>query len=194
MNVRGALVGCAIAGVVVCTSIGLAQEKKPAAPAGGDMMVPKPGPEQAILKTREGNWDATVKSRMAPGEKETVSKGSQTNTLGAGLWLVSDYKGDFMGMPFWGHGITGYDAIKKKYTLVWVDGWTVAMLHGEGTADAAGKTLTFDIEGFDSTGKPMKYKQIEELKDPDTLVMTMMQKGADGKDFAMMTIEYKRKK
>ncbi|MBI1849117.1 MAG: DUF1579 domain-containing protein [Planctomycetes bacterium] len=197
MRFRRTVACCAfvVAGAALVGTVLAQDSKKPAAPQGGDMMMPKPGPEHAALKQREGTWDATVKSRMAPGQPESESKGVQTNTMGAGLWLVSEFKGEFAGMPFWGHGITGYDPLKKKYVLTWVDSFGASMLLGEGTADASGKVLTMMVEGgVDMAGKPMKYRQIEEVKDADTIVMTMMTAGPDGKEFPMMTINYKRKK
>src|SRR4051794_1264879 len=70
----------------------------PAAPAMPAL--PKPGPEQEILKTEVGTWDATVESWMEPGKPPLTSKGTETNALLGGLWLTTDFKGEFMGTPF----------------------------------------------------------------------------------------------
>lgn len=40
----------------------------------------------------------------------------------------------------------------------------------------------------------MKMKQVTELKDQDTKILSFIGAGEDGKEFTMMTIEYKRKK
>ena len=196
MNSRRLVACCAfvLAGAAIVGTVLAQDSKKPAAPQGGDMMMPKPSPEHAVLKAREGTWDATVKMWMIPGAPPMESKATQTNTMGGGLWLVSDVNGEMMGGSFWGHSITGFDPIKKKYVLTWVDSMGASMTQGEGTADAAGKTLTFKMVGCEPSGKEIKYREVEELKDKDTLVMTMFMPGADGKEMQLMEINYKRKK
>src|SRR5262245_22821058 len=94
-----------------------AQDKKK---EGGPPPIPKPTKEHELLKEREGTWDCAVKSFMEPGKPPSESKGVEVNRMLGGLWLISDFKGDMMGQPFLGHGVTGYDPKKKKYTGVWV--------------------------------------------------------------------------
>jgi hypothetical protein len=195
-----------IAKVVLCVAVaglGLtyaaaAQEKKPAAPAAsqpqGMPPLPKPGPEHEILKVQEGTWDATVEMWEKAGTPPMTSKGVETNTLLAGLWLVTDFKGDVMGMPFLGHGILGFDAVKKKYVSTWVDSMSIGPSLGEATYDPATKSLTGWMEGPDMSGKVTKMKEVSELKDPDTRVFTMYASGPDGKEFPGMRITYKRRK
>src|SRR5262245_43634678 len=102
-----------------------AAKKKPEAPAAapqGMPPLPKPGPEHELLKQSLGTWNASVESWMAPGAPPSVSKGTETNVLtGGGMWLVTDFKSEFMSMPFTGHGVMGYDPGKKKYVSTWVD-------------------------------------------------------------------------
>jgi hypothetical protein len=123
------------------------------APAGMPP-VPKPGPEQELFKQDEGTWDATVESFMAPGAPPMTSKAVETNAVGCGgLCLVTDFKGDFGGMPFHGHGTTAYDSVKKKYVGSWTDSMSTGLLIGESTYDPAKKTVTGYMEGPDMTGK-----------------------------------------
>jgi uncharacterized protein DUF1579 len=157
--------------------------------------VPQPGPEHALLKGDAGTWDATVEVILPPGAPPVpASKGTETNTLMGGLWLVSDFKGDMMGSPFTGHGIAGWDPSKKKYVSVWTDSMSTSLMTGESTYDAASKTMTGWMEGPDMTGKVTKTKLVTEYKDPDTRVFTMYGPGPDGKEVPGLRITYKRRK
>src|SRR5262249_30723965 len=111
---------------------------------------PKPGPEHERLKKLEGAWDATIKV----GDQQ--SKGTMTYKMElGGLWLVSEFPGDFMGMKFQGKGMDGYDPLKKKYVSVWVDSMSNSPLISEGTLDKDGKVLTMSGEGLGMDGKPV---------------------------------------
>jgi hypothetical protein len=150
---------------------------------------PQPGPEHQKLKDLEGTWDALVK--MGPDE----SKGVVTYKMDlGGLWLVSDFQGEFGGMKFTGKGLDGYDPAKKKYVSVWVDSFSTSPVLSEGTYDKDGKVLTMAGEGPGPDGQPMKYRMTTERKDKDMLVWTMFSPGPDGKEAPMMSITYKRRK
>jgi len=156
---------------------------------------PKPGPEHERLTKAAGVWDATVEMSEAPGKPPAISKGTETNTvLPGGLWLVSDFKSEMMGQPFTGHGVSGYDPVKKKYVGTWVDSWTASLGTTEGTFDPATKKETAWMEAPDPTGKMTKMKLETEWKDDDTRVFTLWGPGPDGKDFPGLKITYKRRK
>jgi hypothetical protein len=155
---------------------------------------PKPGPEHEILKTDVGAWDATVESFVPGAAAPMISKGTETNSLVGGLWLVTEFKADMMGMPFQGHGVTGWDPNKKKYVGSWVDTLTTGLGITESTYDAATKTMTGTFEGPDPSGQIQKMKSVVTYQDADTRTFTMSGTGPDGKDARIMTITYKRKK
>jgi hypothetical protein len=112
-----------------------------------------------------------------------------------GLWLGSDFKGEFDGKPFEGKGFDSYDAAKKKYVSVWFDSMTASPMVSEGTADKDGKVLTYLGQGPPGPdGKPTKVKAVTELKDKDTIVSTMLAVDKDGKEQPMGMMTYKRKK
>jgi len=183
---------CTLATVAV--TFAAAAQDKPTAPPGMPPL-PQPGPEHAVLKADEGTWEATVEMLGPPGAPvPPPSKGTETNTLMGGMWLVTDFKGDMMGMPFAGHGIAGWDSVKKKYVSVWTDNMSPALMTGEATYDPGKKVMTGFMEGPDMTGKVSKMKSTTEWKDADTRVFTMYGPGPDGKEAPTMRISYKRKK
>ena len=179
---------------LLAVAFGAAAQEKPASPPGMPPM-PKPGPEHAVLKADVGTWDATVEMIVPPGAPvPPPSKGTETNSLVGDMWLVTDFKGDMMGMPFAGHGIAGWDSVKKKYVSVWTDNMSPALMTGESTYDAGKKTMTGYMEGPDMSGKVSKMKATTEWKDTDTRVFTMYATGPDGKEVPTMRITYKRRK
>jgi len=150
---------------------------------------PKPGPENELLKQFLGTWDCTVK--MGPMQ----SKGKAVYKDGpGGLWILSNFTGEFAGQPFSGHGIDGYDPAKKKYVSVWIDSMDTAPMLSEGTYDKATKTLTMQGEAKGPDGKPATHIMKTQWKDKDTLLFSMSMKGPDGKEQPVMTIDYKRVK
>jgi hypothetical protein len=152
--------------------------------------MPKPGPEHAKLKELEGTWDANVDFM---GQK---SKGTMTWKMEmSGFYLMSHFKGDLApGTSFEGRGIDTYDPMKKKYVNVWCDTMAPGLMMMEGNFDSAAKKMTMTGEGLGQDGKPTKFKSVTEMKDKDTMVMTMSTAGPDGKDQTMLTISYKRRK
>ena len=147
----------------------------------------KPGPEHEVLKKLEGSWDATMKMMG------TESKGTMVWKMDlGGLWLSSNFEGDFGGMKFQGKGFDTYDGNKKKYVSVWLDSMSTAPMTMEGTYDKDTKTLTMTGEGPGLDGKPTKHKMVSQIKDDDNIVSQMSM--GEGKDAMLFEIVYKRKK
>ena len=181
----------ALTAVLAASSL-LAQQPKKPQPAHPEMTAPKAGPEHDILKEEVGDWDATVEMLTPPGIPP--STGEEKCTLMGGLWVITDFRGDFAGHPFYGHGTIGWNPIKKKYVSTWVDSMATSIGFGESTYDAAKKTMVGVFEGPDETGKMIKMKSVVEWKSGDNRVFTMSQIGPDGKDVPTLRITYRRKK
>src|SRR5262249_26630090 len=150
--------------------------------------MPKPGPEQELLKKLEGTWDVTIQMN---GQE---SKGTATYKPSCGgMWIKSDFQGDMGGMKFEGTGLDGYNSADKQYESVWVDSMSPKSITMRGNYDADKKTMTMTGDGLGQDMKPAKYKSVSEWKDDDTFVFTMNLE-QDGKDQPMFTMTYKRKK
>jgi hypothetical protein len=166
-----------------------------ASPVAEQPAPPRPGPEHETLRKAAGVWDATVEMSEAPGKPPSISKGTETSTMIAGgLWLVTDFKADMGGQPFEGHGVAGYDSLKKKYVGTWVDSWSAALGTSEGTYDPATKKETAYMDAPDMSGKMIQMKMETEWRDDDTRVFTLWSPGPDGKSYPGLKITYKRRK
>ena len=183
--------------LVALGSAAWAQDSSKPAQAGAAAAMPalpRPGAEQAIFSSDVGVWDATVEMFMEPGAPPVVSQGVETNVLSCGgLCLISDFKSEMMGAAFSGHGITAYDAVKKKYVGIWMDSMSLAPSHSESTFDPAKKVMSCTMEGPDMSGTIVKSRSTVEWRGADSRVMSMFSCGTDGKDVPSMRITYKRR-
>jgi hypothetical protein len=106
-------------------------------------------------------------------------------------WLWSDFKGQFVGMPFEGHALVGYDPKAKQYVSFWLDSMSSVCAETAGNFDEAKKAYTFAGSSVDPTGKPMTIQETLTWKDDNTRVLQMQCK-SPGQD-SDMEITYKRK-
>jgi|GEM_PF-2951687 len=165
------------------------ERPKPGEP-GMQMPEFKPSPEHLKLKKLVGSWDTTM---SVMGQPET--KGSATFTMFGDYWCMQDFRGDVMGKPYRGHGMDGYDPLKRLFVTIWVDDMSPMASTMTGTFDSSGKVLTSTGECTDpSTGKLVKNKFTWETKDDNTMEFRMYQVGAEGTEQEHLHITYKRRK
>lgn len=146
---------------------------------------PKPGPEHKKLQEMVGTWDTVMEVN---GQK---SKGTAVyKSICGGMFLASDFDGEFFGEKFTGHGIDGYDLNKKEYVSVWVDAMTSAPMEMRG--NFKGDTLEMSGETPGPDGNMMKVKTTTTPKDKDHMIFKFFM--AENPDQPMFTIEYTRKK
>jgi hypothetical protein len=170
----------ALSSVLVVSAVAVAASSR----QDGAQMMPKPSPEHAYLMQRVGTWDAVMSMWMDPGEPMKVT-GVETNRAIGEFHVVSEYKADFMGMPFEGHGVMSYDPAKKKYVSLWVDALAPSPSISEGTYDERTKTITFVGEAT---------REVVSLTDADHAIIEMFSTGADGKEAKSMQIDFTRRK
>jgi hypothetical protein len=146
-----------------------------------------------VLKKWVGSWEATIESTSRDG-KPVTNAAKATAKLSGGRWLVTDFDGTFMGAPFIGHEVIGYDPVAKKYVLNWVDSMATSFATGEGLYNPQTKTLTLTVSGRDdSTGKMTTWRQVDIWKDADHHDWTLRTiSSKDAKEQIQMTIHYRR--
>jgi hypothetical protein len=133
---------------------------------------------------------------MAPGAPAQESTGtSDFKPIMGGRFVQETSKGMFMGQPFEGMGVTGYDNVKKKYVENWVDSMGTMMEQLEGTADASGKNITMTSEIIDPmSGKKVKHRAIMHLDSDTKRTFEMFgPPPGGGKEYKMMEITYTKK-
>ena len=110
-----------------------------------------------------------------------------------GRFLIMEYEGDFMGMPFKGLGIEGYDNLKQKHVQTWVDSLGTMVMVSEGSCSNGGKVRTVSSEFMDPmTGRMTKARQVLTVKSDDEHLWEMYTSMPDGSEFKVMEIAYRR--
>jgi hypothetical protein len=154
---------------------------------------PQPTAEHQKLAAEAGTWDAVMEM---PGEdgKPITSKGvSERKMALGGFWLIDDFSATMMGMPFQGHGLTGYDPVKGKYVQSWSDSTSPMLMVMEGSYDKTGKVMTMTGMGPGMDGKPVQYRHVSTWKDANSMLFEMFVIGADGSEMPMLKVTYTRR-
>jgi len=150
-----------------------------------------PGPEHEILKRDAGVWDVVMEMQF-PGMQPMTMNGTETSTLLAGRWLVTEFRGEIMGMTFEGRGLGGWDPEKKAYVGVWADSMSTSLSHSESTHDAATNTMKGWMEMADPSGGKSKARTEQTWPTADTRVVKVF--GADGSPEPVMKMTYTKRK
>ena len=178
------------------------------APAAGAEMTPEQKEMQSrmkeystvnehhdVLKSLEGKWITHVKFWMDPKGPAQESDGtSEAKMILSGHVLEQTFTGTFMGQPFEGRGIIGYDNMKKEYTSIWFDNMATGIETGSGQYDAEKKTMT--AEG--SMSCPITndthrwHKDTTTIVDADHYTYESYLKDKDGNEYKGMEISYTR--
>jgi hypothetical protein len=173
-----------------CMQIVRTRAKGPIAAESSAKAAKPPAKEQLALHRAIGNWEASSKMVMTPGMEPNVEKATENVTpICNGRWLWTDYKSSFMGMPFEGHAIVGYDPNEKKYVSFWFDSMSPSYMRLAGECDKSGNLSTLEGTCIGETGEQVAVKETFTWKDDDNRVMVLDFQGG-----AQLEITYRRKK
>ncbi len=157
-----------------------------------------PGEMQKMLAKSNGTWTGETTMWMENGAKPMMSKSEATNKMMfGGRYQITNHKGDFMGMPFEGMSIVGYDNAKKKFVSTWIDNMGTGIMHSEGDWNPSTKSVEFKGKMTDPSrpGKDCDFREVFTFIDDNTQKLEMY--GPDsktGKEYKTMEIKYTRKK
>ncbi len=156
-----------------------------------------PGAQHAqLVEQFVGRWDTMQTMWMDETTPPSTETGKAVGTVVLGGRQVrTDYSGQFMGQPFEGVGLGGYDNVTGKYVNHWMDNMSTGVYRSEGEYDAATRTYTYRGQMPD----PMKpatsvpVREVVRIVDQDHHVMEMYET-RDGKERKTFQIEFARAK
>jgi uncharacterized protein DUF1579 len=141
------------------------------------MELGKPGENHKLMAGMAGTWSYTVKMWMDPKGKPQESKGTATRkAIMDGRFFVAEHSGKFQmpgadgkmkDMNFKGMALEGYDNVKKKFVVAWIDNMGTMIMMSEGTYDAASKTFTYNADCEMMPGMRMKIRETIKVTDND---------------------------
>ncbi|RMH30520.1 MAG: DUF1579 domain-containing protein [Planctomycetota bacterium] len=202
-----------VAAALWCAAPGLAQHSdrhdhdngmsQPAdAPSFDEMMAEwmkyaEPAEHHRLLQPMIGDWHVMGKMWMDPSQSEpTVMHGEAHHewVLG-GRFMLIKYKSEFMGMPFEGMGMNGYDRYLQQYQSFWWDTFGTMTYQSVGTVSPDGKVFTYQGAMQDPAmgGALKKTKDVIRIISNDKHVMQMHHQMPDGSWMKVMELTYTRK-
>lgn len=198
---RTALLSVWIILISVSMSFGEDKPAADAAPAMDAAMLEAmkyaaPGKEHEQLASLAGTFTADVSMWMAPGAEPQKSTGElKSEMILGGRYLQGTYTGSFMGQPFHGISLMGYDNYAGKYFNLWIDDMSTIAMVSRGTTDAEGKvlTLTGDFE-CPMTKSTHATRQVMTVIDADTHKFEMFDQEPGKEETKVMEIIYTRVK
>lgn len=155
-----------------------------------------PGEYHKYMEYFVGEWNQTSKMWMKPGAPPMESSSTATSKMMmGGRYLKTLHKGAFMGMPFEGISLLGYNNLRKKFSSLWIDNMGTGMAISHGELDKSKKVRT-DIGDWDEplSGGTQKIKMVTTIVDSNKFTFDMYSILPDGKEFKSMSMTCVRKK
>ncbi len=133
-----------------------------------------PAPQHAHLTRLVGYWDGEVRVKMDPDSDwlESTSTSEYSAEL-EGRYILQNYSSTFMGEPYGGRQIFGYDKLKKRYFAVWFGQTATWPVFSYGQADETGKIVFVGemVDVLTPDGRPTRMTL--DIIDDDHVVFEM---------------------
>lgn len=154
-----------------------------------------PGEHHKLLEKMAGEWNMAIKYRMKGDAPVVESEGTcRRKWILGGRFLLEEFDGGNLGLPFQGLAIYGYDSFEKKYTSVWVDTMNTAITTALGTCQNSCELISFvGRHGDPWTGVKKPSRGVTRFIADDKHTLELYEPGADGKEFKVLEIVYTRK-
>ncbi|MGB2987304.1 MAG: DUF1579 family protein [Phycisphaerae bacterium] len=154
-----------------------------------------PGEHHKLLRKMAGHWNMKVKYRMNAEAPVVESEGTcKRKWILGNRFLLEEFDGGSLALPFQGLAIYGYDAFEKKYTSVWVDTMSTAITTNLGTCQESCELIAFvGRHGDPWTGTKRPSRGITRFMDDNKHALELYEPGSDGKEFNILEIIYTRK-
>lgn len=150
-----------------------------------------PGPQHRMLASMTGDWTFEGTFWNAPGQPPMTTTGTATRTMILdGRVLVEKVTSTFMGQPFEGQGMTGYDNVTGAYWSTWMDNMSTGLMTSTGSCDA-GKCEWHATTTDPMTGQPSHMRMTSE-QGPDKELHRAYEVGEGGAERLTMELKYTR--
>jgi hypothetical protein len=154
-----------------------------------------PGAHHQQLEPLIGRFDAQVLHFMGPDQPPMESSGTMENswTLG-GRFVLSQYRGEAMGLPFEGLGLLGYDTLKQKYVGNWADSMATSLWPtATGDSNDDGNAITLSRVMTDQmSGELVKVRDVTTIVDHDHFTYEMFITRPGTEEAKALEIHYTR--
>ena len=159
------------------------------------MKIAAPGEHHKHLEYFIGKWKTKTKMWMGgPGSEAMESDGtSEFKWVLGGRWVMEEHKGSFMGMPYEGIGLSGYDNYRNMYVGSWYSNMGTNVLSMSGMRHPETGLFTsygeMDEPAMKVVGRTVKY--VTKIIDKNSYVFSIIDLHA-GDDYKVIEITYTR--
>jgi len=154
-----------------------------------------PGAQHRLLDRLVGQWEMTVRYRMNSQAPVVESKGSCTRkSILGGRFVLEEFDGGNLAVPFQGLALYGYDVFEGKYTSVWVDTTSTAVTTSLGTC----QQQPCDVIAFAGrhgdpwSGQKRPSRGTTRFVDDNKHVLELYEPDSTGKEFKVLEVTYSR--
>ncbi len=153
-----------------------------------------PNEHHARLQDLAGTWEAKATFWMSPDQAPIESDGESINTsILDGRWISMDYSCDFMGMPFRGTGVIGFDNLAGEYVGNWMDTMCTQMLVHRGKPGARPSVIEMTGTSRDPMGVIAVSRNTTTIHSRDHHTYEMFKTLPGSPEFRAGVIEYRRR-
>jgi len=151
------------------------------------MAAASPGEPHLRLAELAGSWHAVVEAWMEPGAEPMISESNVERVMSLdGRVLEERWTGSMMGMPFQGHGRTGYDNVADQYWSTWTDTMSTGVMMFTGQYDAEAKQYDFSGSYLDPMTKSTVESRSVGTMPEEGKEMMVMYETHDGEEIMVM--------
>lgn len=207
MRLHNVLVGAGLVAATALITANVVSQDRPTTQARGEadgdskietwVRYAMPTEEHALLEKLAGRWDLRVRYRMDAESEVVESAGTAERKWILGRrFLLEEFDGGSLALPFQAVAIYGYDAFERKYTSVWVDSLSTGVTTSLGTcADEGCGQITFvGRRGDPWTGVKRHTRGVSRFVSDDEHVLELYEPDSDGTEFRVLEIVYTRAK
>lgn len=151
------------------------------------------GEHHKELQATVGTYEVAGKMWMAPDAEAMPSTATATRkSILGGRYVVEEYKSSFMGMPFEGMLVQGYDNLSQEYVTVWMDSMSTwpSISRGKARADGVIELGGTMKDVMTPGGRPSRTTLQE--TEGGGCVMSMYDSMPEG-EFKVMELSYTKK-
>lgn len=153
-----------------------------------------PGDEHKKMEDYAGEWDVETKMWMVPGtEAMPGTAEAKSHLILGGRYLLTEYKSDFMGMPYEGFLVQGYSNLQNQNFSIWMDSMGTVPSIAWGQRDDTGtlETTGTMVDVMTPGGRPTR--SIGKDHGKDQFSYDMYDSLPDGSEWKVMELVYSRK-
>jgi Protein of unknown function (DUF1579) len=154
-----------------------------------------PSDVHKMMAKSDGQWNEEIQMWMEPGAPaQKMTTTCVNKMILGGRYQESVHTGEFNGMPFEGHSLTGYDNARGIIVSTWIDNMGTGITYMEGVWNPTNQSIDMKGKMTDPmTSKVTDIREVLKFVDEDTQIM--QQYGMkDGKEYMSMEIKLTRVK